>query len=363
MIKIVNVVGARPNFMKVAPIHRRMLADSSFSPMLLHTGQHYDAKMSQTFFHELAMPEPDLYLGVGSGSHAEQTAAVMLATEQLFTDNRPDWVLVVGDVNSTLAVSLVAAKMHLPIAHVESGLRSFDRTMPEEINRILTDSLCDLFFITEQSGWDHLIHEGADVHKMHLVGNVMIDSLVEHLAKAKGLTIAEELGVAGQAYGLMTLHRPSNVDNPTILKTIVDAIAVVQKEMPIIFPVHPRTTKMLSQFGLEPVIRSLSQLILTEPLGYLAFLKLMSEAHFVITDSGGIQEETTFLDVPCLTLRESTERPITITMGTNRLVPLNTEAIIAHVGQACNGAIHRQAMPPFWDGQTSQRILQVFNQL
>jgi UDP-N-acetylglucosamine 2-epimerase (non-hydrolysing) len=363
VFKIVNVVGARPNFMKVAPIHRRMLVDPFFQPILLHTGQHYDAKMSETFFAELGMPEPDLYLGVGSGTHSVQTAAVMAAVEILFLENRPDWVLVVGDVNSTLAVSLVAAKLHIPIAHVEAGLRSFDCAMPEEINRILTDSVSDLLFITEQSGWENLSREGADMKKVHIVGNVMIDSLMEHLSKCRSSPIQAELGLTPHNYGLMTLHRPSNVDNPKILKEILDAVASLQRETPMVFPIHPRTRKMLTQFGFDIAIQAMNHLILTEPLSYFAFLKLMSEARFVLTDSGGVQEETTFLNVPCLTLRENTERPITITLGSNRLVPLTTEAIISHAQQALSGGLVRKAVPPLWDGQTSHRILQVFKQL
>ncbi len=361
-MKIVNVVGARPNFMKVAPIHRRMLADPFFQPVLLHTGQHYDARMSQTFFVDLAMPEPDLYLGVGSGTHAEQTAAVMIAAEKIFLDDRPDWVLAVGDVNSTLAVSLAAAKLHIPIAHVEAGLRSYDRSMPEEINRILTDSISDLLFISEPSGWDNLISEGADRKKMHLVGNVMIDSLVEHLAKCASSPVQQELAVQAGQYGLMTLHRPANVDNPHVLEQILAAVAILQSELPIVFPIHPRTRKMLTQFGFDPVIKAMPHLVLTEPLGYLAFLKLMSQARFVLTDSGGVQEETTYLDIPCLTLRENTERPITVTMGSNRLAPLTTEEIVRYTRLALSGNFRRQAQPPLWDGQTSQRIVQIFKQ-
>jgi UDP-N-acetylglucosamine 2-epimerase (non-hydrolysing) len=363
MLKIVNVVGARPNFMKVAPIHRRMMRDPHITPLLLHTGQHYDEKMSKTFFVELGMPEPDVYLGVGSGSHAQQTAAVMVALERYLLESRPDWILVVGDVNSTLAASLVAAKLHIPVAHVEAGLRSYDREMPEEINRILTDAISDILFITEQSGWDNLLKEGVSEKKMRMVGNVMIDSLVEHLDKARTCSIATELGVTPHAYGLMTLHRPSNVDNPEILKKILDAVAVIQKEMPVIFPIHPRTRKMLSQFGLDEAVTAMTNLTLTDPLGYLAFLKLMSEAKFVLTDSGGVQEETTFLDIPCLTLRENTERPITTTLGSNRLVPLETEAILSFAQQALQGRLQRKAVPPLWDGETSKRIVDIFKSL
>ena len=362
-MKIVNIVGARPNFMKVAPIHRRMLADSFFAPVLVHTGQHYDSKMSQTFFDELGMPEPDLYLGVGSGTHAVQTAAVMVAVEKYLMENRPDWVLVVGDVNSTLAVSLAASKLHIPVAHVEAGLRSFDRGMPEEINRILTDRISDLLFVTEESGLENLKQEGVDPTRIHFVGNVMIDSLVEHLARHQDESIWAEFGVAPRQYALMTLHRPSNVDNPDILRQILDALTVLQQETPILFPIHPRTRKMLTQFGFDPVVAAMPGLKLTDPLGYLAFLRLMSQARFVLTDSGGVQEETTFLDIPCLTLRESTERPITVTLGSNRLVPLTTADIITHARQALGGGLARRSVPPLWDGQTSGRIINILKKI
>jgi len=363
MMKIVNIVGARPNFMKVAPIHRRMLADPFFQPVLLHTGQHYDTKMSHTFFVELGMPEPDVYLGVGSGSHAAQTAAVMVEVEKFLMEDTPDWVLVVGDVNSTLAVSLAAVKLKIPVAHVEAGLRSFDRGMPEEINRILTDQISDLLFVTEQSGLDNLAHEGVDPKKIHMVGNVMIDSLVEHLEKSRSSAIQAELGVKPNNYALMTLHRPSNVDNSMILKEILDALAALPADLPIVFPIHPRTRKMLTQFGFDPAIQQMSHLILTEPLGYLSFLRLMSEARFVLTDSGGVQEETTFLNIPCLTLRPSTERPITVTLGSNRMVPLTTKGIVQYARQALQGGLTRKAIPPLWDGHTSQRILDTFKGL
>jgi UDP-N-acetylglucosamine 2-epimerase (non-hydrolysing) len=356
---IVNVVGARPNFMKIAPIHRQMLKHPDLRPILVHTGQHYDQKMSQTFFDELNMPEPDQYLGVGSGSHAEQTGAIMLALERLFAEIKPDQLVVVGDVNSTLAAALVAAKMHIPIAHVEAGLRSFDRTMPEEINRILTDAIADQLFVTEQSGLDHLAHEGVAAEKIFFVGNVMIDSLVEHLAKAKTYPILEELGIKSGKYALMTLHRPSNVDNPEMLDTILSALEVLQVEQPIVFPIHPRTEKMISSFGLDERIKSMKNLIIVPPLGYMSFLRLTCEAAYVITDSGGIQEETTFLDIPCLTLRENTERPVTVTLGTNRLVPLQTQAIIEHARLAVKGDFRRTSIPPLWDGHSSERIVEI----
>jgi UDP-N-acetylglucosamine 2-epimerase (non-hydrolysing) len=359
MRTILNVVGARPNFMKIAPIHRRMLEHGGVRPILVHTGQHYDDKMSHTFFTELGMPEPDQFLGVGSGTHAEQTGAVMVALEKLLLELKPDAVVVVGDVNSTLAAALTAAKLHIPVAHVEAGLRSMDRRMPEEINRILTDTLADWLFITEQSGWDHLRAEGIAAHKMHFVGNVMIDSLAQHLEKARVSPIMQELNLAPKEYALVTLHRPSNVDNPVLLNTILDAFEVLQKELKIVFPVHPRTEKMVARFGLTERLEAMKNLIRIEPLGYLPFLRLMSEAAYLLTDSGGIQEETTWLNVPCLTLRESTERPVTVTLGSNRLVPLETEAIIEHATLARSGKLVRKRIPPLWDGRTSERIVDI----
>ena len=359
MRTILNVVGARPNFMKIAPIHRRMLEHGGVHPVLVHTGQHYDHKMSQAFFTELGMPEPDQFLGVGSGTHAEQTGAVMIALERLLLEIKPDAIVVAGDVNSTLAAALTAAKLHVPIAHVEAGLRSMDRTMPEEINRILTDALSDWLFITEQSGWEHLRAEGIAVHKMHFVGNVMIDSLSEHLEKARSCLVMEELGLLPRQFALVTLHRPSNVDNPRLLDTILTAIGKLQEELTIVFPVHPRTEKMIAQFGYTPRLAAMKNLLHIEPLGYLSFLHLMSEAAYLLTDSGGIQEETTWLDVPCLTLRESTERPVTVTLGSNRLVPLETEAIIEHAELACSGKLARKRIPPLWDGRASERIVHI----
>ncbi len=359
---IVNVVGARPNFVKIAPIHRCMQKFSDLRPILVHTGQHYDRKMSQTFFEDLNMPEPDQYLGVGSGTHAEQTGAVMIALERLFAEIRPDQIVVVGDVNSTLAAALVAAKMHIPIAHVEAGLRSFDRTMPEEINRICTDAVADQLFVTEQSGLDHLAQEGVAPEKIFFTGNVMIDSLVAHLEKARALPVLEEMGVAPHGYALMTLHRPSNVDHPGMLQTILDAVGELQRERPVIFPIHPRTEKRIAAFGMSENLKSWKNLITVPPLGYLPFLRLLSEASFVITDSGGIQEETTWLDIPCLTLRENTERPVTITLGSNRLVPLATQAIVEQAHLALDGGYRRKGIPPLWDGHASERMVDILRQ-
>jgi len=360
MLKIANIVGARPNFMKIAPIHRRMQVSENIEPFLIHTGQHYDEKMSKTFFVELEMPEPDLYLGVGSGTHAEQTATVMVGLEKVFMEQKPDWVQVVGDVNSTIAASLAAAKLHIPVSHVESGLRSYDRNMPEEINRILTDSISNLLFVTEQSGLDNLAKEGVNPDKIHFVGNVMIDSLVEHLKKAGHSAVLQDFNLQPQNYVLVTLHRPSNVDNFENLNRILDVFEYIQKRLPILFPMHPRTRKMIETFNLENKVKNMSNLFITEPLGYLPFLRLMSQAKIVLTDSGGIQEETTYLGIPCLTLRENTERPVTIEMGTNQLVGSETSAILKGFESAINGKLGQHKIPPLWDGFTSKRIVEIF---
>ncbi|HPG40521.1 MAG TPA: UDP-N-acetylglucosamine 2-epimerase (non-hydrolyzing) [bacterium] len=363
MLKIANIVGARPNFMKIAPIHKRMQKSDFFAPLLIHTGQHYDEKMSTTFFVELGMPKPDLYLGVGSGSHAEQTAAVMIGLEKIFIEQKPDWIIVVGDVNSTIAASLAAAKLHIPVAHVEAGLRSFDRSMPEEINRVLTDSISDKLFVTEQSGLDNLANEGVAKEKIHFVGNVMIDSLVEHLVKSRESAVLEQYRLAPQNYVLVTLHRPSNVDNYDNLNMILDIFTQIQTELPIFFPIHPRTRKMITNFNLDDKINKMPNLILAEPLGYLPFLRLMSQAKIVITDSGGIQEETTYLGIPCLTMRENTERPITITLGTNRLVGINKQAVLQGFSDVMQNKKFDHQLPPLWDGNAAQRIVQVFENL
>ncbi len=349
--------------MKIAPIHRRMLQSEIITPLLIHTGQHYDEKMSQAFFFDLNLPQPDLYLGVGSGTHAQQTAEVMVRIERFLSEQRVDLLVVVGDVNSTLAASLAAVKMGVPVAHVEAGLRSYDRTMPEEINRILTDAVSDLLFVTEQSGIDNLKREGTAAEKIHFVGNVMIDSLVEHLAKAESLPVLEEFGLEERGYALMTLHRPSNVDDREVLQQIFSALAEIQRDLPVIFPIHPRTRKMLATFGMEEQVRALKRIIITDPLPYLPFMKLMSRAAIVLTDSGGIQEETTFLKIPCLTLRKNTERPVTVTLGTNRLVGMNPEDILAGYRAALNGSTRRAQIPPLWDGKAAQRIVETIEKL
>jgi UDP-N-acetylglucosamine 2-epimerase (non-hydrolysing) len=359
MIKILNVVGARPNFMKIAPIQKRMVEQGGFEPILVHTGQHYDEKMSKYFFNDLELPEPDMYLGVGSGTHAEQTAKIMIEFEKVILQTKPDWVLVVGDVNSTIACSLVASKLHVPVIHVEAGLRSFDRTMPEEINRILTDAISDLLFITEKSGIDNLIKEGISEKKIHFVGNVMIDSLVLNMKKAEKSTILENLGIQKEEYGLITLHRPSNVDDPENLKKIFSIFYKIQKEIPLVFPMHPRTRNNLKKFGLDEQLKGMRNLKVTEPLGYLEFLKLQQNARVIFTDSGGIQEESTFMKIPCLTLRKNTERPITVQLGTNELVGLDEDKILTYFGKIMDGNWKKGTIPPLWDGRAANRIVEI----
>lgn len=356
-MKILNVVGARPNFMKIAPLMAEYSRHESVQATLVHTGQHYDKVMSKLFFSELEIPEPDVNLEVGSGSHAVQTAEIMKRFELVLIDYKPDVVVVVGDVNSTIACGLVAVKLGIKLVHVEAGLRSGDRTMPEEINRVLTDSISDLLFCTEQSGVDNLLREGISSLKIHLVGHVMIDTLLRNKEKAKKSNILNLLNLNGNGYAVMTLHRPSNVDDPRIFARIIDAVKVIQNDMPVIFPVHPRTRKNLESSSLGKRADQLPKFRLTDPLGYLDFLKLMSNAKVVLTDSGGIQEETTILQIPCLTLRENTERPVTTELGTNQIVGTNPKSIIKAYKYAVNGSLHKPVIPPLWDGRAAERIV------
>lgn len=319
-MRIVNVVGARPNFMKIAPIHRAMKASAVIEPILVHRGQHYDEVMSKVFFEDLELPEPDMYLGVGSGTHAQQTGKIMIELEKIIGEKQTDLVLGVGDVNSTMAEALVASKVSVPIAHVEAGLRSFDRTMPEEVNRMVTDALAEYLFITETSGRENLLREGIPSQKIYFVGNVMIDSLLSHIKSAEHSQVLLRLRMTHRPYALLTLHRPSNVDNQTNFIHILNALDQIANEIPIIFPIHPRARKMVEQFQFSPRINRMNQLTLIDPLGYLNFLHLINHARFVLTDSGGIQEETTVLGIPCLTLRKNTERPVTVDLGTNVVV-------------------------------------------
>ncbi len=357
-MKIVSVCGARPNFMKIAALARAFAARLEFEARLVHTGQHYDASMSQSFFDDLALPRPDINLEVGSASHAVQTALIMQRFEPVVQEERPDAVLVVGDVNSTIACGLVAVKLQVPLIHVEAGLRSFDRTMPEEINRLLTDAISDLLFVTEPSGIANLQREGIPAEKMHLVGNVMIDTLLAHRELAARSDMVGRLELTRGEYAVLTLHRPANVDDPATLGRICSALEEIQRTTPVVFPVHPRTRGNLERTGWLARLQQLRGMRLTEPIGYLDFLKLMSEAGVVLTDSGGIQEETTVLGVPCLTLRENTERPITIEQGTNQLVGLDPARILAGFQRARSGQVPRR-VPELWDGHAGSRIADI----
>lgn len=364
MLKLLLIVGARPNFMKVAPLVDAIRArPDEFASVLVHTGQHYDAEMSDAFFRDLNLPDPDCHLEVGSGSHARQTAEVMLCFEPILLAHRPDWVIVVGDVNSTLACALVASKLHVRIAHVEAGLRSRDRRMPEEINRILTDQVSDLLLTPSEDASENLLREGIPTERIRFVGNIMIDALHGGLERAAQSNIRERLGVSERAYGVVTLHRPSNTDDLITLAGILSAVEEISRRLPLVFPVHPRTRQALNELHRTGGLMMNPSLHFTPPLGYLDFLKLMSGARLVLTDSGGLQEETTALGIPCLTLRENTERPITVTLGTNlvvgtdpaRIVQAAHEVLDVH-GDAAKGLSHLST-PPLWDGKTATRIL------
>ena len=358
-LRLLLVAGARPNFMKVAPILRELRARPDlFDARLVHTGQHYDELMSDVFFQELEIPKPDIHLGVGSGSHAAQTARIMEAFEKVLEADHPDWVVVVGDVNSTMACSMVAAKMSPPIrvAHVEAGLRSRDRSMPEEVNRIVTDALSDLLFTTGPDADRNLVSEGVDRRKIHRVGNVMIDTLRHFVARADSSDVTRRLGIA-PPFALLTLHRPSNVDDPAALRRIFRALEVLARDLPIVFPAHPRTVKMMQDLGAQGPATGL---LLIEPLGYLDFLHLQRRARLVLTDSGGIQEESSILGVPCLTLRENTERPITLSRGTNVLVGSDEKKIVGAARRILRRPAPRSRPIPLWDGKAAGRIAAVF---
>ncbi|GAB3100092.1 UDP-N-acetylglucosamine 2-epimerase (non-hydrolyzing) [Aestuariicella hydrocarbonica] len=362
-IPILCVVGARPNFMKIAPIMRVFnREDNNFSAKLLHTGQHYDQSMKVSFFDQLNIPEPDIDLGVGSGTHAVQTAEVMKKFEPVLDTIQPKMVLVVGDVNSTLACALVAVKKGVPVIHVEAGLRSNDRSMPEEINRILTDQISDLLFITEESARQNLVKEGVCEHKIHFVGNVMIDTLLHNLECATPVeSILTNVNNRFKEYGLVTLHRPSNVDDPKVLSSLVETLLNISKDLKLVFPVHPRTLKQLQLYDLLQVLEQ-SDIQMLPPLGYLEMLGLMRSAKVVLTDSGGIQEETTALGVPCITLRDSTERPITLTEGTNVLVGSNPKCIREAFDSVITTGGKSGRIPEFWDGRAAERIVEVIHE-
>lgn len=364
-LKVFLVAGGRPNFMKISPIYEEMRKYRSyFNPIIVHTGQHYDANMSDVFFKNLGLNKPDIFLRTGSGSHGQQTGKIMIEFEKQLLKERPDLVIVVGDVNSTLACSITSVKQHVLVAHVESGLRSFDRTMPEEINRIVTDSVSDFLFTTAEDANKNLLREGIPKKKIYFVGNVMIDSLYKIKSESDKSDILRKLGIINKNYITLTLHRPSNVDEKEKLVNILDAVKEIQKEIKVVFPVHPRTIKMIKKFRLKTLLKNMENLLLTEPLGYLDFSKLMACSKLIMTDSGGIQEESTILNIPCLTLRENTERPITVSQGTNVLVGNSTDKILSGASKIINSnsCVRPHPVPKFWDGKASVRIVRVLRE-
>ncbi len=363
-MRIACIVGARPNFMKIAPILRAMAAHDNLKPVLIHTGQHYDKNLSDIFFDELGIARPDISLGIGSGSHARQTADVMVAVETVLIEAGQqgdpfNMLLVVGDVNSTAAAAIAASKLHIPVAHVEAGLRSFDREMPEEINRLITDAISDLLFVSEPAGVENLKREGHDNEKIFLVGNVMIDTLMTQVERARQQNTLARLVLNPGHFGMVTLHRPSNVDHPELLGGLVDVLVEIADEMPLVFPIHPRTLGRLKQFGLYERISESAGIKALEPLGYLDFLCLTSQARVIVTDSGGLQEESTALGVPCLTMRENTERPITVTQGTSTLIGHSAQLLKSNLRSVLDGTYKIGSCPELWDGRAAGRIAEI----
>jgi UDP-N-acetylglucosamine 2-epimerase (non-hydrolysing) len=356
-MKLVIICGARPNFMKVAPIIKEMKSRGGFELVLVHTGQHYDSIMSGSFFEDLGIPRPDVSLDVGSASHAIQTAKIMTAFEPVIQKEKPDLILVVGDVNSTIACALVAKKLGVCVVHVEAGLRSGDREMPEEINRLATDAITDYFFTTDPAGGDHLTREGVASDRVVFAGNVMIDTLLQNIEKADTADVLVKSGLSKGGYGLVTLHRPSNVDVPDVLEGLLEALKWAQERIPLLFPAHPRTLKMIKQFGFEKKLNEMKNLHVIEPLAYHPMLKACKDAKFVLTDSGGVQEESTVLGVPCITARNNTERPITVEVGTNEVVGTSSDAIIGAMDRILKNKWKKGSLPPKWDGKASQRIV------
>lgn len=363
MLKIISVVGARPNFMKVAPMHKAfeklsvVSSQWSVKHLICHTGQHYDEKMSKVFFDELELPKPDFYLGVGSGSHAEQTAKVMIEFEKILLQEKPDLVIVVGDVNSTIACSLAAVKLKIKVAHVEAGLRSFDKEMPEEINRVLTDTISDFLFVTEKSGIENLKNSGVSDEKVFFVGNCMIDSLIHYLPKVNSSKIISNFQLTSNHYIVVTLHRPSNVDDEQSLKEVIAMLNHLSEKRRIVFPIHPRTRANIKGYGLESLLNE--NIILTDPIGYLDFISLVKNCELVITDSGGIQEESTYLGVQCLTLRNNTERPVTVEVGTNHLIGTDFKKAELAALEILSGKKKIGKIPELWDGKAAERIVNV----
>ncbi|MBK8485466.1 MAG: UDP-N-acetylglucosamine 2-epimerase (non-hydrolyzing) [Saprospiraceae bacterium] len=359
-MKIIQVVGARPNFMKVAPLHRALCKSPQCTPLIVHTGQHFDEQMSAIFFDQLELPKPDFYLGVGSGSPTQVSARIMLAFEDILMQEKPDLVVVVGDVTSTFATALTSVRQNIKIAHVEAGLRSNDRTMPEEINRILTDQISDLLFTTEASAMDNLRSENIPESKIHFVGNCMIDSLIHFLPKANSEKIGKELEISNHPYIVMTMHRPSNVDTKEGLQKLVNMIRQLTKFIQVVFPVHPRTRSNLELFNFWDQLTAIKQLHMTKALGYIEFLGLMKGSTAILTDSGGVQEESTFLKIPCLTFRKTTERPITVELGSNILIhELDVNTTIRHLKNILNGDIKQSIIPDLWDGFAGDRIARI----
>lgn len=359
MKKVISVVGARPNFIKIAPIHKAFKKFPKIGHKICHTGQHFDKKMSEVFFNELDLPLPDFNLDVRSGSHAVQTAKIMIEFEKVLLAENPDMIIVPGDVNSTMACSLVASKMGIKIAHVESGLRSFDRSMPEEINRIVTDTISDLLFVSEPSGLKNLKNEGIQEKKIHFTGNVMIDSLLQYMPKIQQSEYYRQLGVSPNKYILVTFHRPANVDHEEGLSDLVKYLNIWSSDIKVIFPVHPRTMGKLREYKLIEKFKK--NIIITDPIGYIDFLSLIKSAFMVITDSGGIQEETTFLSVPCVTVRDNTERPVTVEKGTNFLAGTNLINVTSKVQMIFKGKLKKGTIPDFWDGKTAERITDIID--
>lgn len=351
------VCAARPNFMKIAPLYHALRKERWARPVIVHTGQHYDPNMSDSFFKDLGLPHPDIYLDVKSGSHAEQTGKVMISYEKVLNDQRPDLVVVVGDVNSTMAATLAASKLGIRVAHLEAGLRSFDRTMPEEINRLVTDVLADMLWIPSRDAAKNLLKEGISSDKIHFVGNIMIDSLEMMREKIEKQTVYSDFGLKAGDYGVVTMHRPSNVDDPAVLQRICDILIEISKKLPLIFPIHPRTRKKMEENSLLSNMKCSNRLFLPEPVNYIGFMNLVFNCRLVITDSGGVQEESSYLNIPCLTVRENTERPITITHGTNQLCKLDD--LVRKTDEILNGNSRVRKDLERWDGKTAERIIEI----
>jgi UDP-N-acetylglucosamine 2-epimerase (non-hydrolysing) len=364
-LRIACIVGARPNFMKIAPILRAFEKHDCLEPVLIHTGQHYDSNLSDIFFEELGIKRPEISLGIGSASHGKQTAEILIGIEKVLVDAAESGspfhrMIVVGDVNSTMAATIAAAKLLIPVAHVEAGLRSFDVTMPEEINRMLTDSICDMLLPSEPDGVKNLQHEGHDDSKIHLVGNVMIDTLLNQVERAKESSILQDLSLESGKYGVVTLHRPANVDDEKVLGELLNVLVEISTNLPLVFPIHPRTKSRLEAFGFMELLDTASNITCLGPAGYNDFLCLTSQAKVIVTDSGGLQEESTALGVPCLTMRPNTERPITVTLGTSTLVGSDSEKLKLHLTEVINGTYKAGECPALWDGRAAERIAEIF---